>query len=108
MISYLLTDLHWVEEAAKLSQQSLPHVVSTTRVGQNQYRSPAIPTVHRKLQTKYDHDHSVALTTKKQTKKKQTLEHHARGDACTTAACAHNTPTFLYSSACLRRSLLTW
>jgi len=39
--SNYVADLHRVDESAEFSQQSLPQVVSATRVGQNQHRSPA-------------------------------------------------------------------
>lgn len=45
------TDLDWVEQGTKFPQQSLPHVVAATGVGQDQHWSPTPAAGRRQLQT---------------------------------------------------------
>lgn len=65
----LQTDLHRVEEGAKLSQQSLPHVVTAPCVSQDQHWSPATAAGRRQLQK---HKHTIPTLLKK------ALGHHIK------------------------------
>lgn len=80
------TDLHGVEEGAELSQKHLPHVVAATSVGQDQNRRPAAPAGRRQL-----HKHTEVAVRR----------------SAQAAATGGSARTLLYSSGCLRRSLLT-
>lgn len=82
------TDLDRVEEGAELPQKHLPHVVAATSVGQDQERRPAAPAGRRQL-----HKHTKAAVN--------------AGPRPAPPEAPPSGPTLLYSSGCLRRSLLT-
>lgn len=57
----LQSDLHRVEQSAKFSKQSLPHVVAATRVSQDQHWSPATVAGSCQLQ---EHEHTALILVK--------------------------------------------